>query len=139
MRVLGAVSGVLVIGALTACAHEPRGMMMNHFVPDAKLAAVRVCETTAAQLVQSLGQPNGQGRDGDMGTLNWSSAAMVSDSEQTAIGTQMIYAWIDADGRVAGFVVNPTSLPAKPSPCREQHPDATPEATPPPAAKPTDA
>jgi hypothetical protein len=87
MRVPGAVNGLLVYGLATACAHEPNGVMMNHFVSDAKLAAVRVCNTTAAQLVKSLGEPNGQGREGDMGTLNWSSAAVVTDSGQTAIGT----------------------------------------------------
>ncbi len=133
------VTGIVLLELACGCAHEPQGVMMNRFIPDTKLAAVRVCGTTAEQLVQSLGEPNGRGRDGEMGTLNWSSAAVVTDSEQTAVGTQMVYAWIDADGLVAGFVVNPTSIPQKPSPCREQHPDAPPDSEPTPAAKPKDA
>ena len=63
----------------------------------------------------------------------------VTDSGQTTVGTQMVYAWIDADGLVAGFVVNPTSIPQKPSPCRAQRPDTPPDSAPVPAAKPKDA
>jgi hypothetical protein len=139
MRALGVVSGLVILRLACGCAHEPQGVMMNHFIGDAQLASVSVCRTTAEQLVRSLGEPNGRGRDGDMGTLNWSSAAVVTDSGQTTVGTQMVYAWIDADGLVAGFVVNPTSIPQKPSPCRAQRPDTPPDSAPVPAAKPKDA
>jgi len=136
---MGRLLVVLLSGVLVACAHEPQGVMMNHFIPASKLAAVRVCGTTSEQLVKLLGEPSGRGRDGEAETLTWSAAAVVNDSEQTAIGTQMVYAWIDADGLVSGFVVNPASIPQKPSACREQHPDAVPDSAPAPAAKPTDA
>ena len=99
---------------------------MNQIISDDKLAAVRICSTSAKQLVDSLGTPAGQGRDGDMGTLNWSSVLMLATAGQTEIRTQMVAAWIDSDGLVAGFVVNPTGMPAKPAPCREQRPGSAP-------------
>ena len=93
---------------------------MNTFISPEKLGAVRICKTTGHELVSKFGTPSGEGRDGDFGTLSWNAAAMVSDSEQVAMSTQSVHAWIDSDGLVAGFVVNPTALPGKPMPCREQ-------------------
>jgi hypothetical protein len=136
MRVVSVALRSLVAWAALACASSPRGVVMNQFIPDEKLAKVRVCETTGLELVESLGAPSGQGRDGDMGTLTWNAAAVVSDSELTAVGTQSVHAFIDADGLVASFVVNPTSLPAKPAPCSEQRPTAPPEPEPEPVVKP---
>jgi hypothetical protein len=126
----------MVLGGATSCAHqqEAHGVMMNQLISDDKLAAVRICSTSAKQLVESLGAPAGQGRDGDMGTLNWSSVMMIASSGQTEFRTQMVAAWIDADGLVAAFVVNPTGMPTKPAPCREQRPRSNPDAAP--AAKP---
>jgi hypothetical protein len=115
-------------------------MVMNRFIPDEKLASVRVCETTGKALVESFGPPSGQGRDGDMGTLTWNAAAVVHDSDVSAVGTQSVHAFIDSDGLVAAFVVNPTSMPSKPAPCREQQPAEHPDApTPSPAEKPKQA
>ncbi|HEX3901887.1 MAG TPA: hypothetical protein VH853_03495 [Polyangia bacterium] len=132
MRALGWIGGALVLCGAVSCAHQPeaRGTMMNQIISDDKLAAVRICSTSAKQLVESLGTPAGQGRDGEMGTLNWSSVLMIATAGQTEIRTQMVAAWIDADGLVAGFVVNPTGMPAKPAPCREQRPSSVPGAAP---------
>jgi len=106
---------------------------MNKFIPDDKIASVKVCRTTAEQLLKSFGNPTGQGRDGDMATLNWSSVAIVTSADQTAMGTQMIIAWVDSDGLVAGFVVNTVGIPQRPAPCREQQPGAPVEEQPAPA------
>ena len=136
MRLLPWLGSAIVSCAAIACAHESHGVQMNRFIPDDKLAAVRICATTGQALVRDLGEPNGRGRDGDMGTLSWSSAAMVTDSQQAAFGTQMVLAWVDADGLVAGFVVNPASIPQKPLPCREQTPSSAPDVTPAAPSKP---
>lgn len=136
----------MVLGAalVSACGapKQTQGAMMNQFISKEKLGAVSICKTTGQQLQSSLGAPNGQGRDGNLATLTWMAAAVVSDSEQVAVGTQSVYAWIDADGLVAGFVVNPTGIPEKPLPCRDQNaaPPADPQPTGPGAsAKPSTA
>jgi hypothetical protein len=121
------------------CASSPQGVVMNQFIPEEKLAKVRVCATTGQELLESLGEPASKGRDGDMGTLAWNAAAVVSDSDVTAVGTQSVHAWIDSQGLVAGFVVNPTSIPQKPAPCSEQKPGEEPGPEPPTAEKPKQA
>lgn len=112
---------------------------MGKFIPDDKLANVRICKTTGQELVKSFGAPSGQGRDGDMGTLTWNAAAVVHDSEQSAVGTQSVHAWVDSHGLVAGFVVNPTTAPTKPVPCSQQQPDENPTPEPTPAKEPQQA
>ncbi len=114
---------------------------MGHFVPDDKIASVKICRTTGQELVKSFGAPAGQGRDGDMGTLNWGASAVVTQSGETTVATQMIVAWIDGDGLVAGFTVNSAGAPQKPVPCREQKAaePADESPAPEPARKPTDA
>jgi hypothetical protein len=62
-----------------------------------------------------------------MATFTWNAAGMLHASDATTIGTQMVSAWVDSDGFVANFVVNPASIPAKPLPCREQGPSPAPE------------
>ena len=139
MRVLWwVVASFMVLGFELGCSHEPeqRGVVMNQFIAADKLAGVRICATTSNQLVNSFGAPNGQGRDGDMATMSWSALAIVTQPGEAAVGTQMVQAWIDPDGLVAGFVVNPTSMPTKPAPCREQKP-ATEPADPAPQAAPS--
>jgi len=108
---------------------------MNKFIPDDAIASVKICRTTAEQLVKSFGNPTGQGRDGDMATLNWSSVAIMTSPDHTAMGTQMIIAWVDSDGLVAGFVVNTVGIPQRPVPCREQHPGSPVEDEPAPAPR----
>ena len=112
---------------------------MNRFIPDDKIAQVRVCRTTGRELLQNFGEPSGSGRDGDFQTLNWGAAAVVSDTSRGAVATQTIIAWIDGDGLVAGFSVNAPGLPAKPAPCREQRPDDSTDEPAPPAPKPKEA
>jgi hypothetical protein len=112
---------------------------MGTFIPDDKLAKIRICGTTGQELVTSFGTPSGQGRDGDMGTLTWNAAAVVHDSDQSAVGTQSVHAWVDSDGLVAGFVVNPTSAPTKPVPCSQQQPSENPAPEPAPAKEPSQA
>ena len=112
---------------------------MNQFIPEAKLAKVRICATTGQELLQSFGEPTSRGRDGDIGTLSWNAAVVVHDSDTSAIGTQSVHAWIDSQGLVAGFVVNPTGIPQKPVPCSEQKPGEAPEPSPAPAEKPQQA
>ncbi|MDF3071316.1 MAG: hypothetical protein K0R38_6917 [Polyangiaceae bacterium] len=92
-------------------------METNKFIPSEKLAAVRICETTVQQLLSELGTPNGQGRDGDFATFSWTALAMVVEPGQVAIGQQGVYAWVDSNGRVASFVVNPMTIPQTPQPC----------------------
>lgn len=125
-------------GAL-ACSPGPQGVVMNRFIPDDKIAHVKVCRTTGRELLQSFGEPSGRGRDGDFETLNWGAAAVVSDSSQGAVATQTIIAWIDGDGMVAGLTVNAPGLPEKPPPCRDQDPGEIPDETPAPPAKPKEA
>lgn len=119
------VIGLLAAACTVACASKPQqqAVMMNSFVADDKIASVRICQTTGQALVKSFGAPSGQGRDGDMGVLNWSSVAMITSPGQATMGTQMIMAWIDGDGLVAGFIVNTVGIPQKPAPCREQASD----------------
>ena len=116
------VIGLLAATCAVACASKPQqqAVMMNSFVADDKIASVRICQTTGQELVKSFGAPSGQGRDGDMGVLNWSSVAMITSPGQATMGSQMIMAWIDGDGLVAGFIVNTVGMPQKPAPCREQ-------------------
>lgn len=92
-------------------------MQTNQFIPPEKLAAVRICETTVQQLLSELGTPNGQGRDGDFATFSWTALAMVVEPGQVAMGQQAVYAWVDSNGRVASFVVNPMTIPQTPQPC----------------------
>lgn len=111
---------------------------MNSFIADDKLASVKICQTTAQELVKSFGAPSGQGRDGDMATLNWSAMSMTSSPGQAAIGTQMVLAWIDSDGLVAGFSVNPVGIPQRPEQCNGPKgglPVESPPAPPEPAPK----
>ena len=133
------VWATLLACSISACASSPQGMMMNQFIPGEKLASVRVCVTRGDELVQSFGPPSGQGRDGDMGTLTWNAAAVVHDTEQSVAGTQSVHAWVDTDGLVAAFVVNPMSIPQKPLPCREQSPGDAPDPAPAPAETPKQA
>lgn len=136
------VLGALLLLACGSRQTEARGVQMNQFIPDEKLAAVRICETTVQQLLSELGRPSGQGRDGDFATFSWTAVAMVADSEQVAMRQQGVYAWVDSAGRVANFVVNPTSIPQTPQACGGvvggvQQP---PEVSPPPAkTKPNEA
>jgi hypothetical protein len=139
MRLALVVMGLFCVVLGSACASSPQGVVMGKFIPDDKLAKVRICGTTGQELVQSFGTPSGQGRDGDMGTLTWNAAAIVHDSEQSAVGTQSVHAWVDPDGLVAGFVVNPTSAPTKPAPCSQQQPDQDPTPEPAPAKEPEQA
>jgi hypothetical protein len=139
MRLVRVVWATFVGWGLSACASSPQGLVMNEFIPDEKLARVRVCVTTGQELLASFGKPSSQGRDGDMGTLAWNAAAVVHGSDVSAFGTQSVHAWVDTDGLVAGFVVNPTSIPQKPVPCREQEPKDTPEPEPAPAESPKQA
>ncbi|HYQ43740.1 MAG TPA: hypothetical protein VER11_17290 [Polyangiaceae bacterium] len=119
---------------------QPQGVQMNKFIPDDKIASVEICRTTGEQLLKSFGNPTGQGRDGDMATLNWSSVAIVTSPDQATVGTQMIVAWVDSDGLVAGFVVNTAGIPQRPAPCREQRPGAPEEEpAPAPVKKPSEA
>ncbi|RYZ07367.1 MAG: hypothetical protein EOO73_11975 [Myxococcales bacterium] len=121
---------------------EARGVQTNPFIPAEKLAAVRVCETTVQQLLSDLGAPSGQGRDGDFATYSWTAIAMVVEPGQMAMGSQGVYAWVDGNGRVASFLVNPIGMPQTPQPCDGEIwgglpvPDASP---PPMKKKPDDA
>ncbi|HEX6276349.1 MAG TPA: hypothetical protein VFZ53_25085 [Polyangiaceae bacterium] len=133
------IRAAFAVWGLAACASSPQGMMMNQFIPDEKLARVRVCVTTGRELVESFGPASGQGRDGDMGTLTWNAAAVVHGSEASAVGTQSVHAWVDSAGLVAAFVVNPTSIPQKPAPCSEQAPVDAPDPAPAPPEKPKQA
>lgn len=109
--------GALLLLACGSRQNEARGVQMNQFISDEKLAAVRICETTVQQLLSELGRPSGQGRDGDFATFSWTAVAMVADSDQVAMRQQGVYAWVDSTGRVANFVVNPTSIPQTPQAC----------------------
>lgn len=102
-----------------ACASAPQqqAVTMNHFIADDKIASVKICQTTGQELLKSFGTPSGQGRDGDMATVHWSSLAMITGPGEATMGTQMILAWIDADGLVAGFSVNTMGIPQRPEPC----------------------
>ena len=139
MRLARVVLGLFSVVLGSACASSPQGVVMGKFIPDDKLAKVRICKTTGRELVETFGAPSGQGRDGDMGTLTWNAAAIVHDSDQSAVGSQFVYAWVDSDGLVAGFVVNPTSAPTKPAPCSQQQPDEDPTPEPTPAKEPQQA
>lgn len=119
MKVSGGV-GALCVSLLVACGSqqpEARGVRMNQFIPAEKLAAVKICQTTGQQLLSDLGPPNGQGRDGDFATFSWSAIAMVAESGQVAMSQQGVYAWVDSNGLVASFIVNPASIPQTPQPC----------------------
>jgi hypothetical protein len=119
-RMMGRGAVVALSVVLVACGGqqpEPRGVQMNQFIPDEKLAAVKICQTTGQELLRDLGPPNGQGRDGDFATFSWTALAMVVDPGQMAMGSQGVYAWVDGNGLVANFVVNPTSIPQTPQAC----------------------
>jgi len=123
MRSSRLIVATLALGCAVGCGPKKEAQQAataNHFVESERIASVRICQTTADELVESFGAPSGRGSDGDFGTLTWSAMAIAASEERVAMGSQMIVAWVDVDGLVAGMVVNPVGIPEKPTHCSDQ-------------------
>ena len=123
-----AAASALVPGC--GSSQEVRGVTAGQFISDEKLAAVEVCTTTGEQLLQTLGEPYSRGRDGTLLTFQWYAMVLAANNSQAGMASQSVFAWVDENGWVAGFVVNPASIPNTPAACPEQDPPAAPAKAP---------
>jgi hypothetical protein len=113
------VASVLLAPLLVAGCAQPRvvGGSAGHFVPDAAIQSVKVCETRGEDVLASFGEPAGRGRDNDFTTYQWVGLVTASDGTRAAMRSQMIQVWVDPSGSVAGIVVNPGGMPTTPAAC----------------------
>lgn len=121
------VLGSVGAGAL-ACTPGPRavnGVQMGRFVAPAEIERVRVCETRGTDVVAWFGEPSGRGVESGLSTMHWMGVLGASDGDNTMMKSQTIQVWVDRSGRVAGMVVNPTTMPRIPKPCASRAPART--------------
>jgi outer membrane protein assembly factor BamE (lipoprotein component of BamABCDE complex) len=123
---LAALAALAALGTgSVACTPSPRpvqGVQMGHFVAPSAIEKVKVCQTRESEVVSWFGEPNGRGMESGFTTMRWMGVLGASDGENAMMKSQTIQVWIDPSGRVAGMVVNPTTMPQIPKPCGKAGP-----------------